>query len=140
MLCLSICFVYHAMLRAVRCPQAAISYQNIAAKLLEGVATSFGLPADSFESITDLPKGEVPASRLEAIKYTVPQTKTHSHVSCKEHVDRGLFTLIHYDIGPRLQVGQYHHHLSIMPATIAACKLLQVHMLMLRLLLPGSNT
>lgn len=108
--------------------QAMLDCDLIAGKWLQAVAKSFGLPVNSFDGILAVTEGETPASRLEFIQYTLPKAQAHRHISCKEHVDRGLLTLIYSDHGHGLQVcvvtqfedipciQQVHHQLHIVPA------------------------
>lgn len=81
--------------------QALLNFDATAREWLRAVAESFGLPASTFKALLGVAEDEVPASRIEAIQYTLPGG---CHTSCREHIDRGLLTLIYSDCGQGLQV------------------------------------
>jgi len=83
--------------------QAMLAYDWAARNWLQSIASCLGLAADTFESMLEAAQGEA-ASRLEAIQYTLPDAHSQEYVSCREHVDRGLLTVIYCDHGHGLQV------------------------------------
>ncbi len=83
--------------------QAMLAYDWAARNWLQSIASCLGLAAGTFESLMEAAQGEA-ASRLEAIQYTLPDAHSQEHVSCREHIDRGLLTVIYCDHGHGLQV------------------------------------
>lgn len=84
--------------------QAMLAYDWAARNWLQSIASCLGLAVDTFESMLEAAQGEAAASRLEAIQYTLPDAYTQEYVSCREHIDRGLLTVIYCDHGHGLQV------------------------------------
>lgn len=82
--------------------QALLDLEFTAKSWLQAIAESYGLSARTFEAILGVPAA--PASRLEAIQYTTPALRADCHASCREHIDRGLLTLIYSDCAQGLQV------------------------------------
>ena len=83
--------------------QAMLAYDWAARNWLQSIASCLGLVADTFEFMLEAAQGKA-ASRLEAIQYTLPNAYSQECVSCREHVDRGLLTVIYCDHGHGLQV------------------------------------
>ena len=84
--------------------QALLDLEFTAKSWLQATAESYGLSASTFEAILDVAEEKTPASRLEAIQYTTPALRADCHASCREHIDRGLLTLIYSDCAQGLQV------------------------------------
>lgn len=103
--CSRLCSAAVACLTGSVIMQALLALDSTAKRCLQTHAESYGLPVSTFETVLNVTEEEAPASRLEAIQYTLHGSTAACHTSCREHIDRGLLTLIYSDCGQGLQVG-----------------------------------